>query len=239
MDGSSGRVPVRSTTALPRWLLLAGLLAGAGLAASGLVTLDSGRRLPPQAVARINDRLILRDAWLRAVAAVAGERRGELTDADRRHILDRLVDEELLVQHGLDDSELQRFYAENTAFFVPASRVRVKAWRLAADGTRSEFQPSVPDSLLPLAKVQAYLGPALTAQAAALDVDRVSSPIATQSGDVVLQVLEKEPGAVPAFEQIRDQVRSEFKRRSDEAAVRGLLEKLRREARLTVQPDPA
>jgi hypothetical protein len=81
MDGSMERARVRSARLLPRWLLLAGLAAGAGLAASGLIT-GENRALPPQAVARVNDRLILRDAWLRAVAAVAGERRGELTGAD-------------------------------------------------------------------------------------------------------------------------------------------------------------
>src|SRR5688572_20896614 len=83
---------------VPRWLLAAGLVTGAALAAAGLVA--PGRSLPDGAVARVNDRLIQRDEWLRAVAAVASERRTPLTDADQRHILERLVDEELLVQHG-------------------------------------------------------------------------------------------------------------------------------------------
>lgn len=84
----------------PRALLLVGLFTGMLLAASGVM---QGRPtdLPEQAVARVNDRLILRDAWLRAVAAVASERRTPLTEADKRHILDRLIDEELLAQHGL------------------------------------------------------------------------------------------------------------------------------------------
>src|SRR5262245_50870367 len=84
---------------LPRWLLVAGLLAGIGLASADIVLRRD--ELPDGAVARVNDKLISRDAWLRAVAAVASERRAPLTPEDQRHILDRLVDEELLVQHGL------------------------------------------------------------------------------------------------------------------------------------------
>lgn len=90
----------RGATA-PRWLLIAGLAAGTALAAAGLTAAPTAADLPPEAVARVNQQLILRDAWLRAVAAVASERRTLLTEEDQRHILDRLVDEELLVQHGV------------------------------------------------------------------------------------------------------------------------------------------
>ncbi|MGH8529478.1 MAG: hypothetical protein ACRETN_06485 [Nevskiales bacterium] len=87
--------------ALPRVLLIGGLLLGIAAAAVGVLR-DGGRNaLPPQAIAQVNERLILRDAWLRAVAAVASERRTPLTEDDKRHILDRLIDEELLVQHGV------------------------------------------------------------------------------------------------------------------------------------------
>lgn len=85
---------------VPRWLLITGLLAGIVTAASGVLDNDSND-LPPQAIARVNDRLILRDAWLRAVAMVSSERRTPLTEADKHHILNRLIDEELLAQHGL------------------------------------------------------------------------------------------------------------------------------------------
>lgn len=89
------------TARAPRWLLLAGLAAGTALAAAGLRAAPAEPDLPPQAVARVNQQLILRDAWLRAVAAVAADRRTPLTEANQRHILERLIDEELLVQHGV------------------------------------------------------------------------------------------------------------------------------------------
>jgi hypothetical protein len=92
---------MKESAHVPRWLLIAGLLTGIAAAASGVLKPRGGDQLPADAVARINNRLIWRDAWLRAVASVASERRGTLSAEDQRHILDRLVDEELLVQHGL------------------------------------------------------------------------------------------------------------------------------------------
>ena len=126
-------------------------MAGFGLKAPAAAS------LPPGAVARVNQHLIPRDAWLRAVAAVASERRTPLTDADQRHILDRLVDEELLVQHGVelglvesdarlrstvvsevmaaarpaalfDETDQRRFYDEHRDYFAPAGHLSGSMW---------------------------------------------------------------------------------------------------------------
>jgi parvulin-like peptidyl-prolyl isomerase len=52
-------------------------------------------------VALINGEPIRSDDYARAVDALAADRRAELTASDRRHVLDRLIEEELLVQRGL------------------------------------------------------------------------------------------------------------------------------------------
>lgn len=244
----------------PRWLLIAGLAAGAVLGAVGLRAAPSGA-LPPGAVARVDGQLILRDAWLRAVTAVASERRAPLTDADRRHILERLIDEELLVRHGValglverdarlrsalvsevmqaasqaarvepDEAALRAFYDEQHGAFTPAPRLRVRAWRVDAAGARAPFVPAVPDALLPAAKLQAYLGPALTQRALALAPGQ-----AADAGGVVLEVLEARPAAAPPFEQVRAEVRREVLRRADEAAVRELLAQLRERTPIAVE----
>jgi len=217
-------------------------------------------------VARVNDRLILRDEWLRAVAAVASERRTPLSADDQRHILDRLVDEELLVQHGrelglvehdgrlrstlvsevmlaatqragaeLDEPALRRFYDANPAWFAPAPRLRVRAWRVDGSGARTPFEPAVPDALLPPAKLAAYLGPTLVARAAALEARQSSEPVDSGGGRVVVELLEREASAAPPFERVREQVRAEARRRADEAAVRALLAELRRDGQVEVQ----
>jgi hypothetical protein len=237
----------------PRWLLVAGLTLGAGLAAVGLRAAPQ-HALPPEAAARVDDRLILHEAWQRAIAAVAADRRTPLTSADERHILERLIDEELLVQHGValglvrndarlrstlvsevmqaatqaarsepDETALRAFYETEQALFAPAARLRVRAWRIDAAGDRVPFEPQVPDALLPVAKLQAYLGPALTRRALALAPGAPD----TAGADVALEVLERQAAAAPPFEQVRAQVRHEFLRRADEAAVRALLAQLR------------
>jgi len=90
-----------ASTRLPRVLLAAGLAIGMLVAGASLVQQRQGTALPPGVVARVGPRLILRDEWLKAVAAVSSERRTPLTASDQQQILDRLIDEELLVQHGL------------------------------------------------------------------------------------------------------------------------------------------
>ncbi len=257
-------MPAAPSPAIARTLLIAGLAAGMLMAASGVLERDDA--LPPQAVARVNDRLILRDAWLRAVAAVSSERRTPLTEADKRHILERLIDEELLAQHGLalglveqdrrlrgqlvqqvlqtaaaagagreySDDELRAFFDQNRDFFSPPARLRVAAARIDADGRRGEFLPPVPDALLPPAQLRTYLGPSLTQAALALAPGEVSEPQAVANGYAVIEVLEREPGATPAFEAVREQVRAELQRRTDEEAVRRLLQQLREDNSVVV-----
>jgi parvulin-like peptidyl-prolyl isomerase len=91
-----GRTPRR-----PLVLLGLGALIGAGLAAAGVGKSMSRSGLPSGAVALVNGEAIRADDYARAVQGLAGDARAPITEADRRHVLDRLIDEELLVQRGL------------------------------------------------------------------------------------------------------------------------------------------
>lgn len=243
-----------------RLLLIAGLLGGMLSAGYTLVRQVPAAGLPAEAVARVGDRLILRDEWLKAVAAAASERRTPLTAQQQQLILQRLIDEELLVQHGLslglvqhdqrlrgqlvsevlftttasqadaplDDDALETFYAEHPGLFVPPAQLRVKVWALNADGTRREFLPPLPNTLLPPGKLQTYLGPELVALAMKQRVMATSAPIRSNGQRVMLQVQEVQLAPVPPFAQMREQVRREMRRRSDEKAVQALLDQLER-----------
>ena len=90
-----------TATTLPRWLLLVGLAAGLMGAAWSVVRQVPATGLPAHAIAQVCDQFILRDQWLKAIAAAASERRTTLTAAQQKLMLDRLIHEELLVQHGL------------------------------------------------------------------------------------------------------------------------------------------
>lgn len=84
--------------------MIAGTITGALLAAAGLVGPGGyhGRPLPADVIARVNGEPIGREDYQRMLAALAGDRRAELDEAARRHVLDRLIDEELLLQRALE-----------------------------------------------------------------------------------------------------------------------------------------
>lgn len=84
----------------PTVLLVSGAALGALLAAAGLTT-SGGGGLPPDVVAVVNQTPIRTEDYVRMCDAVANDRRAPLEAADRRRILDRLIEEELLVQRGL------------------------------------------------------------------------------------------------------------------------------------------
>jgi parvulin-like peptidyl-prolyl isomerase len=96
----------RATQRARRWLAL-GAAIGIALAVRGLVrparaALANGA-LPANAVALVGEAPIGQEEYARAVAAVEADRRDHRADAElRRHVLDRLVEEELLVQGALE-----------------------------------------------------------------------------------------------------------------------------------------
>ena len=84
-------------------LLAAGATLGVILAATGLVDVKrQGSSLPGGAAARVNGELIRSEDYERMLAGVAQDRRDDVDTAQRRHVLDRLIDEELLVQRGVE-----------------------------------------------------------------------------------------------------------------------------------------
>jgi hypothetical protein len=89
---------------LARWLLLGGAAAGIALAAIGLVRGGRlpGAGLPADAIASVNGVAIRTEAFDRLLAALASDKRSPVTAADRARVLERLVQEELLVQRGVE-----------------------------------------------------------------------------------------------------------------------------------------
>ena len=84
------------------WLAL-GAAAGIACAAVGLLLSGShDRALPANAAASVNDALIRLEEYDRAVSAFASDRREPIGEDERRHVLDRMIEEELLVQRGLE-----------------------------------------------------------------------------------------------------------------------------------------
>lgn len=84
-------------------LLVGGALTGLLIAGTGLVTDGSyfGDKLPPGAIARVDGRLITQPEFERIANALATDKRTR-ADGDRIFALQRIIEEELLVQRGVE-----------------------------------------------------------------------------------------------------------------------------------------
>ena len=95
-----------SETRSPRsaWLLLFGAALGLLLASAGLLepANGGGAGLPEDAAATVGERKIRRVDYERVLAGVAGDLRNPVDETIKRRVLDRMIDEELLVQRGLE-----------------------------------------------------------------------------------------------------------------------------------------
>lgn len=85
------------------WLLALGAASGIALAAVGLLSPvhDADAPLDAAAVARVNGQTISRTDYERVLSGVASDRRDPLDANRRQQVLDRLIEEELLVQRAL------------------------------------------------------------------------------------------------------------------------------------------
>lgn len=103
----SATEPTHTTSKSPLravWMLGVGAAFGLVIAASGLLR-DSARttgELPAGVIARVNDTSLLAADYERLVAGLESDTRSRADAAMRQRVLDRMIDEELLVQRGLE-----------------------------------------------------------------------------------------------------------------------------------------
>lgn len=108
-------------------ILVCGVVIGAGVAVTQIVVTPDSAGLSEKMVARVNGQPIYKRDLERALRAVATDRRqGVLAASDRTRILDRLIDQELLIQSGVDlglhmkDSRVRNDIATAMIEFVAA-----------------------------------------------------------------------------------------------------------------------
>lgn len=151
------------------------------------------------------------------------------------------------------DGELRRFYADNAGMFAPAGRVqatlvfvkrdanasaRVANARRAlaagrpGDGLGDETALVLPRAPLGPNELRTYLGVALAASAMKA---RAGDVIVTEEDDGwrLLRIDATAPPVTARYEDVAEEVRAEWDRRADEAAVRSYIERLKRRARIT------
>jgi len=251
--------------------------------------------VPPDAVAVVNGEILRRDRYERLLAGFESDSRNPIDDEVRRHILDRMIEEELLVQRALDlglaevdrrvradltssliesivsgaeerepdRDELRAFYAEESAFFTQPGRYRVDQilFRIPyeGDGTdaltraqaaRAELEGGadfqgvagrlgdeeispLPNALLPAMKLREYIGPTALAAVMELKPGETSLPVRSGIGIHLLRLVESVSSTSPLFEDVEEQVRREYIRRTGDRALRTYLDQLRAESDVT------
>ena len=92
------RVPSRRA----RTVLALGATVGLACATAGILepSPESGRALPEGAAAVVDGSVIRKADFDRALSALAADSRNAIGEAERRHVMDRLIEEELLVQRA-------------------------------------------------------------------------------------------------------------------------------------------
>jgi parvulin-like peptidyl-prolyl isomerase len=255
-------------------------LATALIGAAGAPRLDAAN----EAAAVVNGVPIPREALARAVLALESDSRNAVTAEREASVLERLIEEEVLVQHGVElglaetdfaarralvqsvlalamaeragaeptEAELRRFHRQNAGFFAPAQRFsasvvyfrggaspeRVQAARKrlqqGADA-RALGDPMivpVPRAALLETEWRSLIGVDAAAVAARLAPGQVSEPVRASGGVFLVRVDGFIAAPAPLYEDVAQQVRAEQRRRADEEAVRGYIERLKRNARI-------
>lgn len=264
-------------------LYLAGGVIGLGAALFGAIGAPRLERTG-DAAAVINGVPIPREAVARAVLALEEDSRNPVTPEREAGALERLIEEELLVQRGVElglaetdfaarralvqsvlqlavaeragdepsDDQLRRFYRENAGFFAPAARFaasvvffnagaatsRIRAARQALlsgappAGLGDATAIPMPRGARAQTEWSRLIGPQAAAAAARLSPGQVSEPIAVSGGTFLARLDSFVAAPAPAYEQVKDQVRSEWRRRADEDAARAYIARLKQSARI-------
>ncbi|MBW2719647.1 MAG: SurA N-terminal domain-containing protein, partial [Deltaproteobacteria bacterium] len=85
------------------WLLAGGMLAGAAIAVFYIVRTPDAIEPTADVIAWVNDRPISGSSYENALQAVAGDRKsGTLRQDDRERVLQRLIDQELLIDRAIE-----------------------------------------------------------------------------------------------------------------------------------------
>ena len=94
----------------------------------------------------------------------------------------------------------------------------------------------LPDTLLPLAKIRAYLGSDLIRSVLDLQPGQFTPPVAVNGDFHILYLAAYEAGELPGFDEIRPLLDTEYTRRKGNQALRDYLQWLRQRSEIMVQP---
>ncbi|MDG1061942.1 MAG: GNAT family N-acetyltransferase [SAR86 cluster bacterium] len=231
-------------------------------------------------VAKIDERAISKEKYETYLESIAQSRKTGLIESDPENILERMIDEELLIQRGIDlgmiennpeirsmiiqkmissivaetdnlrisTKDLKAFYSANQDLFTPSPKLHLIKLSFASDQRASGIMAkdfladgdlaaakslasieviSLPNTLLPAMKVREYIGPYLTQVALGLQEGEVSDLIELDDQFHLLVPVQKVIQGAPEFNDIYQEVESEYIRFKGEEMLDEYLEDLR------------
>lgn len=237
-------------------LLMTGAISGIVIAAVGLVSRP--QVLASGVVALVNQTPI-REQQLEHYASLINA--NSRTPKDRRFVLQRMIDEELLVQRGVELGLLElnstvrntmvqavsrRFAAADDTDPIDPDELR-RFYELRPDYFTPEDQYRVevvkpadfplPEKPVTRKTLIDYLGPGVAKRIFSLSEGDSTGPINLNDQQFEIRLLEKTPGVTPPFDNIRPLVEREFRRYRSERAFAEYVRWLRERADITVAAD--
>jgi ElaA protein len=259
-------------------ILIAGMLLAASIIGFSFVKKIDLDQL--NWIAKIDDRAISKGKYDAYLDSIAQSRKSGLLASDAENILERMIDEELLIQRAIDlgmlenDAEirstiiqkmissiiadtkdlrfskqdLQDFFSENEDFFAPSPKLHLiklsfpsghstqaqEAREMLLAGNLASAQSlakldviQLPNTLLPTMKIREYIGPLLTQEALKLDDGEVSQIIVSENQLHILVVITKLRESAGTFDEMYEEIESEFIRQKGEEMLDGYLADLR------------
>ncbi len=258
-------------------LLLGGIISIGIIGSSFIKEIDTSQL---NWVAKIDERAISKEKYEIYLESIAQSRKTGLIESDPENILERMIDEELLIQRGIDlglienDSEirsaiiqkmiasiiaetndlrisrqdLEDFYSVNKDLFTPSPKLQLL--KLSFDGNKKASGDqarnllvagnlsaakllakneviSLPNILLPAMKIREYIGPSLTKIALGLEEGEVSNLIELEGNFHLLVPLQKIISSAPEFDDVYQEVESEYIRFKGEEMLDEYLDDLR------------
>ena len=265
-------------------LLILGVFIGISLALFSSVR-DTNFYNSSDWAARVGGAEISKEKYLLQLEGLNSDKRVPLNKEDKAFVLERMIEEELLIQRAKDlglfstntmirgtvvqqminmiisenslnivsNSELELFYNKNKGFFTNADRLRLKQIyfseekgsaleraenlylelikgknidQIDSEGDKSALE--IPDVLMTLTKVREYIGPSLMQVAKMLQPGEFTTPKKVIGGYKIIVLLERKDASPPKFGFVRERVKSEYKKRKDDQALRDYLNKLKK-----------
>jgi hypothetical protein len=238
------------------------MLAGAAIAVFYIVRTPDAVELTTDAIAWVNDRPISRSSYENALQAVAGDRKsGTLRQDDRERVLQRLIDQELLIDRAIEvglperDPQIRNQLATAMIAFLvrraedEATAAEEAELRAFYEEQRFRFERSaqyrvavegeavpLPDGWLLAKEIEQRLGPSAARQVIDLEVG-ASAVIGEGATGYRVRLLERRDGGPVPFDEARDAIEAAYLRARSEAAVREFLEVARQHTDIRVEAE--